>query len=112
MKKKICFDLDGTLCTNTYGDYLNAKPINIAIDKVNELYKSGYYIIIFTARYMGKSNGNIDEAYKIGYDLTKQQLDAWCIKYHELILGKPEYDIVVDDKSIFFKTNWYENFKI
>lgn len=111
MKKKICFDLDGTLCTNTFGSYEQANPINKAIDKVNELYENGNYIIVFTARYMGKSKGDAKKAYEIGYSFTKNQIDKWGLKYHELILGKPEYDIIIDDKSIFYKDNWYEDFK-
>jgi len=108
MNKNICFDLDGTLCTNTYGDYKNAKPIKSAILKVNELYNKGNKIIIFTARFMGKSEGDINIAYGIGYKFTKKQIEEWGIKYHKLILGKPEYDIVIDDKSIFYNEKWYE----
>jgi hydroxymethylpyrimidine pyrophosphatase-like HAD family hydrolase len=44
-----CFDFDGTLCTNTEGDYENAKPLHKRIEKVNELYAQGHKIIIFTA---------------------------------------------------------------
>ena len=31
--KTICFDLDGTLCINTWGNYEDAKPITKAILK-------------------------------------------------------------------------------
>lgn len=110
--KNLCFDLDGTLCTNTMGNYSEAKPLKQAIKKVNELYEEGHHIIIFTARYMGKSEGDIEKAYEIGYDFTTEQLKRWGIKYHKLILGKPEYDIIIDDKSIFYRDDWYENLKI
>ena len=33
---------------------------------------------------------------------TKKQLKMWGVKYHELIFGKPSYDIIVDDKSILY----------
>ena len=36
--KTICFDLDGVICTNTWGKYEDAKPIISSINKVNELY--------------------------------------------------------------------------
>jgi hypothetical protein len=43
----------------------------------------------------------------IGNELTKQQLKDWGVKYNELIFGKPDADIFVDDKGIsdkiFFK---------
>ena len=33
------------------------------------------------------------------FDLTKQQLDDWGVKYHELIMGKPHADYFIDDKA-------------
>ena len=90
--KKYCFDLDGTLCTNTEGDYENAQPLSSRIKRVNELYESGDYILIFTAR-----------GYVTGIDwttLTKNQLTMWGVKHHELILRKPFADIYIDDRGI------------
>ena len=34
-----CFDLDGTLCTDTFGEYNNAEPLLERIDFVNKLYE-------------------------------------------------------------------------
>ncbi len=94
-----CFDIDGTICTNTNGDYEKAKPFIDRIKIVNKLYIEGNKIIMFTAR---GSTTNLDWT-----ELTKQQLKEWGVKYHELIFGKPEADIFVDDKGIsdkiFFK---------
>ncbi len=106
--KTYCFDLDNTLCKTINGDYKNSQPITKAINAVNVLYKRGNKIIIFTARYMGKMKGDITKVYNVGYDFTEKQLVEWGVEYHQLILGKPEYDIIIDDKSIFFKENWYE----
>ena len=39
--------------------------------------------------------------------MTRLQLKKWRVKYHKLIFGKPSYDLLVDDKCIFFKKNWY-----
>ncbi len=33
------------------------------------------------------------------YDFTKNQLDNWGLKYHELITGKPHADYFIDDKA-------------
>ena len=85
-----CFDLDGTLCTNTNGDYYNAKPFIDRINKLNDLYNLNNKIIINTAR--GSSTG-ID-----WYDFTKNQLQSWGIKYHQLFVGKK---IEADLKSIW-----------
>lgn len=95
-----CFDLDGTLCTNTNGDYSNANPFNDRISKVNELYDMNNKIIINTAR--GSSTG-ID-----WYEITESQLQQWGVKYHQLFVGKKiEADLFIDDKGIsdidFFK---------
>ena len=34
-------------------------------------------------------------------------MKKWKVKYHKLIIGKPSYDLFVDDKSIYFKKKWY-----
>jgi glycerol-3-phosphate cytidylyltransferase len=96
---RYCFDIDGTLCytpNNDLGkpDYVNAKPIPFMVDKVNNLYDSGNYIILQTAR--GKGSG-IDWT-----DFTKEQIERWGYKYHELfpMFCKPTADIFIDDKGI------------
>ena len=107
MKKKIiCFDLDNVLCRTILNNYTKSKPIKKNITLVNKLFKNGYYIKIFTARYMGRNNNNFQKAKKQGYSQTKAQLKKWKIKYHELIFGKPSFDVYIDDKSLFFKKNW------
>lgn len=90
--KIFCIDLDGTLCTNTFGDYEKALPLNGAISKVNSLYEQGNTIKIFTAR--GSGSG------KDWRHVTEFQLKNWQVRYHELILGKPEADFYIDDKAI------------
>ena len=90
--KSYCFDLDGTLCTNTEGEYEQAVPLPERILKVNELYDKGNRILIYTAR--GTVTG-IDWR-----DLTQKQLDTWGIKHHELRLGKPFADVYVDDRGV------------
>ena len=72
--KKICFDIDGVICTNTFGEYIKAKPIKKSIEKINKLYDNGNYIILFTARFMGKNHESVDKAYKEGFEFTKKQM--------------------------------------
>jgi hypothetical protein len=107
---KICFDLDGVLCKTKSNNYHKSVPIKKNISFVNSLYKN-YYIIIFTARFMGRSNDLEKIAIKKGLSLTKKQLKKWGVKYHKLKMGKPSYDIFVDDKSLFFKTFWINDLK-
>jgi hypothetical protein len=90
--KNYCFDLDGTLCTNTDGVYETAQPFFDRINKVNLLYNTGNHILIFTAR--GTVTG-IDWT-----NLTQDQLSKWGVKYHELKLGKPFAHIYVDDRGL------------
>ena len=95
-----CFDLDGTICTNTDGNYNKAKPFYERIKKINDLYNKQNTILIDTAR--GYTTG-------IDWDeLTKNQLSDWGVKYHSLRVGiKLNADIFIDDKGIndndFFK---------
>ena len=108
MKKKIiCFDIDGVICkTNNKNNYAKSKPIKKNINYINKLYEEGFKIIIFTGRFMGRNNNNISKAKKQVLNLTKIQLKKWGLKYNKLFMGKPSYDLFIDDKSIFFKKNW------
>ena len=90
--KHYCFDLDGTLCTNTEGEYESAIPFPERISKVNALYEGGSNILIYTAR--GTVTG-IDWR-----PLTEKQLAEWGVKYHELRLGKPFADVYIDDRAM------------
>ena len=107
--KTICFDIDGTICNNTWGEYEKAKPINKAVKKINEMYNKNFYIILFSARFTGKNNENLGKINKKGFDFTKKQLNEWGVKYHKLILGKPTYDILVDDKHLGYSEDWIDN---
>ena len=104
--KIICFDLDNTICKTKKNFYKKSLPIKKNIKFINKLYEDGFYIKIFTARFMGRSNENVKLAKKKGFKFTKLQLKSWGLKYNELIFGKPSYDIFVDDKSLFFEKNW------
>ena len=107
--KIICFDLDNVICKTNKKNYFSAKPNIKVINKINELFGKGYYIKIFTARYMGRNNENIEKAKAKVYTKTLIQLKNWNLKFNKLIFGKPSYDLFVDDKSIYFKKNWYKN---
>ena len=57
---------------------------------------------------MSRSRENIRLANKKGYKLTLQQLKKWDLKFHKLLMGKPSYDVIVDDKAVGFSSNWYK----
>jgi hypothetical protein len=87
-----CFDLDGTLCTDTHGDYHQAEPFPEMVAEVNRLKAAGHNILIFTAR--GSGTG-IDWR-----QVTEAQLARWGLGHDRLIFGKPPADVYVDDKSV------------
>ncbi len=87
-----CFDIDGTICSNTNGRYDEAEPLHGVIQLVNALYEKNHTIYFYTAR--GSTTGLDWEA------KTKAQLKNWGVKYHELFFGKPTADIYIDDKCI------------
>jgi dTDP-glucose 4,6-dehydratase len=95
----IYVDIDDTICTTLGTNYQTAVPIKEAIDKVNLLYEAGNIIVYWTAR--GTVTG-IDWR-----DLTEKQLLSWGAKYTELKMGKPAYDVFIDDKNINSK-DWLE----
>jgi mannose-6-phosphate isomerase-like protein (cupin superfamily) len=96
--KKYFIDLDNTLCKTQNSDYVNSTPIIERINYVNELKTAGNHITIWTAR--GATSG-IDHS-----ELTKKQINDWNIKYDELLMGKPNYDVYIDDKSFNVDSYW------
>ena len=96
-----CFDIDGTICTFTDGQYEKALPYENRIKQINSLYKKGHTIKLFTAR---GSTTNID-----WFDFTENQLREWDVKYHNLILGKPHADIFIDDRSVHSESWFFQN---
>ena len=88
---KYFIDLDNTLCRTNNSDYINSIPIEERINYVNKLKLEGHNITIWTAR--GAISGINHRK------LTEEQLSNWNVNYDELLMGKPHYDIYIDDKS-------------
>lgn len=91
---KIYVDIDDTIAFNDSNpmDYSQSKPIVSNINRINELYDEGHEITYYTAR--GSVTG-VDWT-----ELTTKQLDEWGCKRHALKLGKPPYDVLIDDKAL------------
>ena len=89
----IYVDIDETIClTPADRDYTKSTPIKENIRKINNLYNEGHTIIYWTAR--GSGSG------KDYTEITKHQLEQWQVKFHELKLGKPTYDLFICDKAV------------
>lgn len=89
---RVCFDIDGTLCTNTDGRYDEAVPYPEVIAEVARTRAAGHWIILYTAR--GSTTG-IDWR-----GLTMKQLSDWGVPYDELVMGKPTADLYIDDRAM------------
>lgn len=111
MKKKIfCFDLDNVICKTKRSTYTKSVPNKKVIETINLLYEKNHIIKIFTARYMGRNNENYAFVKKNYINETSKYLKKWGLNYHYLIMGKPTYDVFVDDKNYLFKKNWLSSF--
>jgi len=100
-------DLDDTLCfrpreVESLGvvKYHHCVPMLSNIEKINALYDAGHHIIIYTARGMSYFKGNVSLVYSHLYELTKNQLQTWKVKHHQLVMGKLHYDMLIDDKCM------------
>ena len=99
-KKVIIVDIDGTICEQI-GDpgkssdaqgLENAKPFTKRIEYLNLLYDEGHYIHYWSSR-----------GCWTGVDLlerTKKQLNSWGVKYNDVAIFKPFYDVWIDDKAV------------
>ena len=89
----IFVDIDETICFyEGERNYPEAVPHYKNIEKINKLYEEGHEITYWTAR--GGTTG-------LDWTLTtKQQLEKWGCKYHELKMNnKPTYDLLICDKT-------------
>ena len=94
----VLVDIDETICFYPgKRQYDLAEPHDGNIAKINRLYDEGWRVIYWTAR------GGSEKSKKAGrcyYDFTWKQLESWGCKFHELKMGKPAYDLFIDDKNI------------
>lgn len=88
----IYVDVDNTICKTEGTNYEQSEPIHDRIKSINALYNEGHTIVYWTAR--GTLSG-IDYT-----SLTHEQLRKWGALFHEIKLGKPAYDLFIDDKNI------------
>lgn len=92
--KVIYIDVDNTICRTEGCNYEAATPMPERIAVVNRLYDEGHRIIIWTAR------GALYGVTLSLWSLTKRQLKEWGVRYHELKMDKPFFDLLVDDRAL------------
>lgn len=92
-QRRLVLDLDGTLCTETGGEYDRALPLTDRILKVRRLASEGWKVTIDSAR--GSETG-VD-----WLDETAHQLRRWGVPYDELRVGqKPFGHVYVDNRAV------------
>ena len=85
-RKIVAVDIDKTLCKGgawTHTEVLEAKPLQEAIDKINEIYETGF-VILYTGRRGGMASPTIDWLQRHG------------VKYHAIKFDKMPFDYYVD----------------
>ena len=88
----IMIDLDGTLCTEeaTFDRPL-ARPLKGARKAVNRLVEEGHTVVIWTGRSWEQ------------YRITRAWLEDNGFKFHELLMGKPIVNLIIDDRARQFR---------
>lgn len=85
----IAVDLDGTLCEGEFWGEGDPRPLVERINYINELYKKGAHIIIYTAR---------DPQY---FEQTNSWLITHGVRFHGIsMMRKPGADLYIDDKTL------------
>ena len=105
--RRIAIDLDGTICPIKQPDqsYADLQPHPGAADRIRELRRAGYYVIILTARNMATCEGNVGRVIKNVGRLTLNWLEEHGIEYDEMHFGKPNAELYIDDRAFRF-TSW------
>ena len=113
-KKVIMVDIDGTICKQD-GDprssddaysFRTSKPFTKRIEYFNSLYEEGHYLHYWSARGCWDGKDTLEE--------TRAQLESWGVKYNDVAVFKPFYDIWIDDKAVSVPRDtdiWHREFK-
>ena len=98
---RIAIDIDGVLATTLVRgqypqDYPKKQAIPYALEALKILREKGHILDLFTAR----------------YEEDRAITEKWLVEkgfsglYDKLIMGKPRYDVLFDDRAIRFEGDW------
>jgi len=95
MAKVICFDIDGVLTVEANakhddlaGSYIYRRPNDRALEVIMKAYDAGWYVLLFTGRREAQRR------------ITEDWLHAHKFHYHALVMGKPYFTYVIDDRIL------------
>ena len=102
--KTIVMDLDGTICSikeanQSYSDVHIVAPV---IEKMKELKRRGYRIVIHTARQMRTHNHNVGAILASVGEETMRWLRTHGVPFDEIVFGKPwgRGVLYIDDRAL------------
>jgi hypothetical protein len=85
-------DLDGTICHELSPfERPLAEPLEGAVDGVNRIKDQGHTVVIWTGRGWDQ------------YRVTTKWLDDHGFRYDQLLMGKPIFNLFIDDRSCRFE---------
>jgi capsule biosynthesis phosphatase len=96
-------DIDDTIAkVDTSLPYERREPIQHVIDTINQKYKNGSKIVLFTARGMKTYGGDLNKIESAHREILEKWLVDHGVLYHELVFGKPWMENVyyVDDRAM------------
>ena len=59
-----------------------------------------------------RQNNDVKKVIDVGHNFTYKQLKSWDLKFHELKMGKPEFDIIIDDKAYNYNKSWTNDVQV
>lgn len=100
-KPRIMIDVGGVIFHEMDKDSNNWDTVYpFGIEAVNKIYDSGKNeVILWTSRYTDEHHINPYNDYAKGYIETLQTLNRAGVKFHELWMGKPKYELWIDNKA-------------
>jgi capsule biosynthesis phosphatase len=103
--KVLVLDIDGTITIESsyLGDYSGVKVNQEFLDKIIELKRDGFWIILYTSRNMQTYQGNVGMILANTAPILIKWLNENNIPFDELHFGKPwcgNSGFYVDDKAI------------
>lgn len=113
--KRLCFDVDGVLCDDRGTDghwsspterpYAGRKPYPWASPLLKKLRAHGHTVVVQTARYMNKFDGDQEKVRTYGLMELKNWLNEHDIPYDEVYMGKASANLYIDDRGCRVESN-------